>query len=192
MKSRLTGARRASNIVVPMIALMNGLRNGMVYDWASILSDRIHEFLMLKHKAFYMPFHAIGLFLEVVRTQVPSERHVWKTQNRVDPSRPPIFYWTHLDTFIGSGDIQPSRKQTRQQVVASESELESAEEEESNAGEGSMDTSSSSSGDNDAFHLASRGVVGRSHGEEKLDSVGGGTRVEGVMGAPVSGTGTLE
>lgn len=114
MKTRLTGASRASDIAVPMLALMNGLRNGTVYDWASFLFDRIHDFHTLQHKAFYMPFHAIKLFLDAVQTHVPSDRHVWKPQNWVDPSQPPIFYWTHLDTFTSSGDVQPSNKRRRQ------------------------------------------------------------------------------
>lgn len=68
MKSCLMGASRASDTAVPMIALMNGLRNDTVYNLATVLSDRINDFFTLKHKAFYMPFHAIGLFLNAIRT----------------------------------------------------------------------------------------------------------------------------
>lgn len=48
MKSHLTRACRASDTAMSMIALMNWLRNGMMYNWAIVLSDRIHEFLTLK------------------------------------------------------------------------------------------------------------------------------------------------
>lgn len=34
MKSRLTGSSRASDIALPQIILMNGLMNGVQYDWA--------------------------------------------------------------------------------------------------------------------------------------------------------------
>lgn len=68
IKSRLTGASRTFDTAVPMIALMDGLWNGTVYNWATVLSDRINEFFTLKHKAFYMPFHTIGIFLDAVCT----------------------------------------------------------------------------------------------------------------------------
>lgn len=70
VQSRLTGTSRASDTAVPMIALMAGLRKGTVYDWASLLSDKAHDCMMLKHKVFYMSHHAIGLFLDSVRDRL--------------------------------------------------------------------------------------------------------------------------
>ena len=49
IKSRLTGATRASNIALPQVVFMNGIIQGMVYDWASILVDRMEKFMMLQH-----------------------------------------------------------------------------------------------------------------------------------------------
>lgn len=77
MQSRLTCTSRASDVAVPMIALMQGLKKGTVYDWASLLSNRAHNFLMLKHKVFYMSYHAIGLFLDSVRVQVLANLRGW-------------------------------------------------------------------------------------------------------------------
>lgn len=68
VKSRLTGASCASDIAIAQIVLMNGLRNGVAYDWASLLADRTEEFMTLQYKKFYLPHHAIGLFLDAVRT----------------------------------------------------------------------------------------------------------------------------
>ena len=64
IKSRLTGATRASDIAFPQVVFMNGIMQGMVYDWASVLADRIEEFMTFQHRTFFMPHHAIGLFLE--------------------------------------------------------------------------------------------------------------------------------
>ena len=44
IKSRLTGATRASNIALPQIVLMNSIMNGIVYDWMTVLADRMEEF----------------------------------------------------------------------------------------------------------------------------------------------------
>lgn len=70
VKSHLTGATCASDIAIAQIVLMNGLHNGVVYDWASLIADRMDKFMMLQYKKFYMPHHAIGLFLDAVRTQI--------------------------------------------------------------------------------------------------------------------------
>ena len=43
---------------------MNGIMQGMVYDWATVLADRMQEFMSLQHRTFFMPHYAIGLFLE--------------------------------------------------------------------------------------------------------------------------------
>ncbi|XP_059073518.1 uncharacterized protein LOC131874251 [Cryptomeria japonica] len=55
------------------IMLMNGLMNGIVYDWAALLAERMYEFLTLQHRTFYMPHYAIGLFLDAMREAVPEE-----------------------------------------------------------------------------------------------------------------------
>ena len=45
VKSRLTRSSRASDISFPMVGMMNGLMNGRVYDWASLLAARMDEFM---------------------------------------------------------------------------------------------------------------------------------------------------
>ena len=60
IKSSLTGASQASDIALPQIVFMNGT----VYDWATVLADRMEEFMTLQHQTFFMPYYAIGLFLE--------------------------------------------------------------------------------------------------------------------------------
>lgn len=112
VKSRLTEASRASDIAVWMIGLMNGIKCGKVYNWEQCLAERIHDFLRLEHKTFYMCHHAISLFLDVVRLQVPPE--MWGTfelHGRVEPNKPTIYYYTHLDTL---GDtVQPTKKRRK-------------------------------------------------------------------------------
>ena len=46
VKSRLTGSSRAFDISFPQV-FMNGIMNGKVYDWASVLAERMHEFITL-------------------------------------------------------------------------------------------------------------------------------------------------
>ena len=41
VKSRLTGSSHASNISFPHMAMMNGILNGRVYDWAALLAERM-------------------------------------------------------------------------------------------------------------------------------------------------------
>ena len=41
IKSRLTGTTRALDIALPQIAFMNGIMNGIVYDWATVLADKM-------------------------------------------------------------------------------------------------------------------------------------------------------
>lgn len=71
IKSRLTGASQASDIVVWMVGLMIGLHTGKVYNWAMRLLECIWEFMCLKHKAFYMTPHTIGQLLDSIFNQVP-------------------------------------------------------------------------------------------------------------------------
>lgn len=47
LKSRLMGASRASDIAMAQVLLVNGIHNGVVYDWASVLADRMEEFMTL-------------------------------------------------------------------------------------------------------------------------------------------------
>ena len=47
-----------------------------------------------------MPHHAVALFLEAVRLQVSSEhRGTLVPTSRVEPYRPAMTYWLHLDTL---------------------------------------------------------------------------------------------
>ena len=97
IKSRLTGATRASDIALPQIVFMNGIMNGTVYNWATILADRMEEFMTLQHWTFYMPYHVIGLFLEAALHQIPVDDFEVPPQGKLAPGEPPIFYWRHLD-----------------------------------------------------------------------------------------------
>ncbi len=47
VKSRLTGSSRASDITFPQVSMMNSIMTGKVYDWASVLAKRMHEFMTL-------------------------------------------------------------------------------------------------------------------------------------------------
>ena len=49
IKSRLTGATRASNIALLQIVFMNGIMNGIIYDWETVLADQMEEFMTLQH-----------------------------------------------------------------------------------------------------------------------------------------------
>lgn len=60
---KITGVTRAPDIALPHVC-MNKIKNGVVYDWASLLADRM-KFMMLQHRTFYLPHHTMGLFLEV-------------------------------------------------------------------------------------------------------------------------------
>ena len=98
IKSRLTGVSRASDIVLSYIVFMNGIMNGTVYDWAIVLADRMEEFMTLQHRTFFMPHHAIGLFLEAIVNQLPLDDFEVPSKGKLAEGEPPIFYWRHLDT----------------------------------------------------------------------------------------------
>ncbi len=92
IKSKLIGASRALDIAFPQIVFMNGT----VYDWATVLANRI-EFMILQHRMFFMLHHAIGLFLEAVVNQIPLDDFEVPLRGKLAPGEPPIFYWRHLD-----------------------------------------------------------------------------------------------
>lgn len=98
IKSRLTGVTRASDIALPQVVFMNGIMQGTVYDWASVLADRMEEFVILQHRTFFMPHHAIGLFLEAAVNQIPMDDFEAPPQGKLTLGEPLIFYWRHLDT----------------------------------------------------------------------------------------------
>ena len=98
IKSKLTGATQALDIALPQVVFMNGIMQGMVYDWASVLADRMEEFMTLQHQTFFMPHHAIGLFLEVVASHKPLDGFEALPRGKLADGEPPIFYWHHLDT----------------------------------------------------------------------------------------------
>lgn len=143
IKSRLTGATRASDIALPQVVFMNGIMQGMVYDWASVLADRMEDFMTFQHHTLFMPHHAIGLFLEAAASQIPLDDFEAPPMGKLAAEEPPIFNWRHLDTggtidsqkrvFRGldaSGDTDSGREDT------SESDgTESVEEEESTSTE---------------------------------------------------------
>ncbi len=76
VKSKLTASSRTSDIALWLLLVVDGLFQGQIYKWVQLLSSRLREFLEMWHKAFYMPLHAVALFLEAVRLQVSSECHV--------------------------------------------------------------------------------------------------------------------
>lgn len=84
IKSRLTGASRASD-TLPQITFMNGIMNGIVYDWATVLADRMEEFMTLEHQTFYMPHHAISLFLEASLHQIPADNFEVPPRGKLGP-----------------------------------------------------------------------------------------------------------
>jgi hypothetical protein len=96
VKSRLTGSSRASDISFPQVSLMNGIMNGRVYDWATLLAERMHEFMTLQHRTFYMPHYAIGLFLDATVRVIPIDKLEVKP-TPLAPGEPPIMQWKHLD-----------------------------------------------------------------------------------------------
>ncbi len=98
IKSELIGATRASDIALPQIVFMNGIMNGTVYDWATVLADRMEEFMTLQHRTFFMPHHAIDLFMEATVNQIPMDDFEAPPQGKLAQEEPPIFYWRHLDT----------------------------------------------------------------------------------------------
>ena len=97
IKSRLTSTTQASDIALPQVVFMNGIMQGIVYDWASVLANRMEEFMTLQHRTFFMPHHAIGLFLEAATSQIPLDDFEAPPRGKLTDEEPPIFYWRHLD-----------------------------------------------------------------------------------------------
>ena len=54
--------------------MMNSIMIEKVYDWAFVLPERMHEFMTLQHKTFYMPHYTIGLFLDVATRMIPADQ----------------------------------------------------------------------------------------------------------------------
>lgn len=100
VKSWLIGSSRASDISFPQVSLMNGIMNDKVYNWSSVLAERMHEFMMLQHRTFYMAHYAIGLFLDAVAQAIPVDRLEVKL-GPLAPGEPPIMQWRHLDIVSG-------------------------------------------------------------------------------------------
>ena len=98
IKSKLTGASRASDIALPQITFMNGIMNSIVYDWAIVLADRMEEFMTLQNQTFYMPHHAIGLFLEATLHPGPADDFEVPPRGKLVLGEPLVFYRRHLDT----------------------------------------------------------------------------------------------
>ncbi|XP_057855203.2 uncharacterized protein LOC131064892 [Cryptomeria japonica] len=178
VKSRLIGASRASDIAIWMIGLMNGIKCGKVYNWGQLLAERIHDFLRLEHKMFYMCHHAISLFLDVVRLQVPPE--IWGTfepRGRVEPNKPTMYYYIHLDTL---GDTtQPTKKRRKLHTSIEVEDVSSAED----SSEEVEMTEDQESGD-EGFHLAGHiaveeeGETESQQQEEEEEEQQGGLRAQ--------------
>lgn len=96
---------------------MNGIMNDIVYDWASLLAERMQEFMSLQHKTFYMPHYAIGLFLDATTRMILNDILEIKPGS-TEPGEPPIMRWRHLDTPRGQKAI--GQKRMRQEVESSE------------------------------------------------------------------------
>lgn len=144
VKSKLTAGSCTSDIALWMLPVVDGLAKGQLYNWAQLLSGQLWEFLELRHKAFYMPHYSVSLFLEAVRLQVSSEHQgTLVPASRVEPYRPTMTYWLHLDT-LGVGfhsHGEPTKKKARQAVVAEEDEDQvSSEDAESDTDSSSFDS----------------------------------------------------
>ena len=66
--------------------------NGMVYNWAIVLADRMEEFMTLQHRTFYMSHHAIRLFLDVELHQIPMDDFEVPPRGRLAAGKRPVFY----------------------------------------------------------------------------------------------------
>lgn len=133
LKSKLTAASRASNVAIWMLSVMYGLSNGKIYNWGRALSSRVTEAMLLKHKTLYVPHHIIALFLEALRTQVALEnRGGFVASSRVEPYKPAMYYWLHLDTFTVVATETTPRKKARQELAGS---MEDGGEEDNNSDE---------------------------------------------------------
>ena len=110
VKSRFTGSNMVSDISFPLVGMMNGLMNGKVYDWISLLATRMDEFMTLQHKTFYMPHYAIRLFLEATARTIPQEKLEIQPSPAV-PGKPLIMQWRHLDSPEGQKGVGQKRVQ---------------------------------------------------------------------------------
>lgn len=147
VKSRLTGASRASDIALTHLIFMNGIRNGTVYDWASVMAERLYEFMTLQHRTFYMPHIAIGLFLNAAREQILAEK-LRPQPVDIATGEPLIFHWRHLD----AGGVQTGSKRKRQVLSESEGEnVDSGQEESSEDLEEEEGSESVAVGDSDTL-----------------------------------------
>lgn len=123
MKSRLTGASRALDIALPQIVHMNSLMNGVVYDWATVLLDRMYEFITLQYHTFYMPHYAIGLFLEAT-LRIPLDKLEPVPKGKLVVGEPLVFYGHYLDT----GGTTVGQKRPRQVVEFDPEDVDSGRE----------------------------------------------------------------
>lgn len=156
LKSKLTAISKASDIAIWMLQLMYGLNNGKVYNWGRVLSNRVKEFMLLKHKTLYIPHHVIALFLEALRTQVaPEHRGNFLATSRVEPYKPAMYYWLHLDTFevVHTEALEKRARQEPCMEVGMEEEDNSQEEEEIGEEETLIVSSSSSDEDEGEFRF---------------------------------------
>ncbi len=61
------------------------------------MAAHMDEFMALKHKTFYMPHYAIGLFLEATARVIPRDKLEIQPSPTVS-GEPPIMQWRHLET----------------------------------------------------------------------------------------------
>lgn len=94
IKSRLTRASRALDIAVAQITFMNGIMSGMVYDWATVLADRMEEFMTLPICHTML----LGFFLEATLHQILVDEFEVPPRGRLALGESPILYCRHLDT----------------------------------------------------------------------------------------------
>lgn len=116
----------------------------------------IHDFLKLEHKTFYMCHHAISLFLDAVCLQVPPK--MWGTfepRGRVEPNKPSMYYYAHMDTLGDTTQPAKRRKLDVSVKVEEDSSMEDSEEAE--------ETEEQESGD-EGFRMAPH-TTGEEEGE---------------------------
>ncbi|KAH9320265.1 hypothetical protein KI387_022034, partial [Taxus chinensis] len=104
------------------------LYRGEIFNWVKLLSARLHEFLSLSCKGFYMTEYAIGLFLEAMFLHATVGK-TFAGDNSYDPTWPLVFHWKNLGISLEEHNERrvaaKKRKVTTEQLVSEEEEDES-------------------------------------------------------------------
>ena len=96
--------------------------------------------MTLQHRTFFMPYHAIGLFLEAAINQVPLDDFEVPPRGKLTGGEPPIFYWRHLDT----GGTAAGQKKVIQGLQVARRDTDSGQEVTSGSSEAGYEEESTS------------------------------------------------